>query len=488
VSLVDAIPLSIKQIGAARARGAASNSLYGQSLADIGQMIGQIPERERARRSMAIREQADQMRLAQAQREQAADLAIQNATSSAINPLDGTIDQAKFTQALAGTPAASQLPEILSGFNRLNASALRLKTAAISAQEAEDDALGAMAYAASQASDPEDQAAILTAGLSSAQKQNLLAPDKAKTLLSSILNDQGTPDPTNVRKVIGTLVSQSNQQRQMAATDAQKRASQMSADALADERDERRTGAAESRLRFNYASQLAATNSREEYARRFAGIDQAHRGYFDDPADWTPKSAQRAIEAIMDPAERLRLRHDLVTEANDTRRTAAADRTAAAAEKRANRTAAAAEDKPDPIEQQRYNRYKDFASQYEKARGEERQRATTSDPYATQRNIPQYLPPPSYEKWQQMTPAERSKVIAQPNSRIDDAELARRSGTAPPVTPAAPTGAAPAPASAPAAAGKTVTEAQLRQVAKLKGTSVDVQRERYRAGQYTIVP
>lgn len=482
MSLVDAIPQTIKQIGAAEARGkAATGAIYGQTLADIGQMIGQIPARNRQRRSQALQDQAQQMRMQQAQREQAADLAIQNATSAALNPADGSIDPQKLAAALAGTPGAVKLPEIMEGFNRMQASALNLKSAAINAQEAEDDALGSLAYSASQLENPEDQAALLATGLASAQKAGTIDGQKGKTLLGSLLDDQGAPDPTKVKTAIASLLSKSNKQRTMKATDAQRKAAEASADALADDRKARTSALELSGKLQNFSSQLASAKTQARYAQVYNGVPPEIRGYFDAPEEWTAESGQRAIEATMDPAERIRLRHDRVTEDLDRRRTIAA-------EKRAERTGSGAESPLDKKEAQTYNRYKDFASQYEKARDEERQRATTSDPYATQRNIPTYLPPPSYEKWQQMTPAERSKVIAQPNSRIDDAELARRSGTATPVTPAAPTGAAPAPASAPAAAGKTVTEAQLQAVAKLKGTSVEVQRERYRAGQYTIVP
>ena len=482
MSLVDAIPQTIKQIGAAQARGkAATGAIYGQTLADIGQMIGQLPERNRQRRSQAIQEQTQQMRLQQAQREQAADLAIQNATSAALNPVDGSIDPAKLAQHLAGTPGATKLPEIMEGFNRMQASALQLKSASINAQEAEDDALGALAYSASQLEDPEDQAALLATGLASAVKSGTIDQQKSKTLLGSLLGDQNTPDPTKVKTAISSLLSKSNKQRQMAVGDATKKAQEASAQAMADERKAKTSALDLSTKLQNFSSQLASAKTQARYAQVYNGVPPEIRGYFDAPEEWTAESGQRAIEATMDPSERIRLRHDRVTEDLDRRRTVAA-------EKRAGRTGSGAESPLDKKEAQTYARYKDFAAQYEKARDEERQRATAKDPYSTARDIPAYQPAPSYEKWQKMTPAERSTVIAQPNARIDDAELARRSGTATPVTPAAPTGAAPATASAPAAAGKTVTEAQLRAVAKLKGTTVDVQRERYRAGKYTIVP
>ncbi len=473
MSLIDAIPQTIKQIGAAKARGAAgTGQAWGQSIADIGQAISAIPEQRRRERSLAMAEQINEMRLNQAKREEAASVAIQNATAAALNP-DGTVDAAKLTQHLAGTPAASQLPVILDQFNKLAQSKYDLQGKAVDAAAAEADALGALAHAAAQAEHPEDQAGLLATGIASGIKTGTIKAETGNKLLSDVLGDDGSPNPEKVSEAIKRLQAGSKEQRTLAATDAQRAAATESANALAAERKGKTERDAFNARLTNISRQLAGTNNKAQYARVYAGVPDELKNYFDAPEDWTADSATNASDVLMSPdaaaARRESRRHNLVLEKQgDTRNAIARSREGRLA------SGAGADDK---VEKDRYQKYKDFASAYEKAQDEARMRAPEKidKDFGTPigKDVPAYLPAPSYEKWKAMTPAERAKVLSQPDARIDDAEMARRLSGGTPNTPtsAAPVPAAPA-ATPPKAGAKPAV--QVGQVVTVRGKRVKV--------------
>lgn len=505
MSLVDAIPASIKEIGRIEAAGKAAGGRYGQSIADIGQMVGQIPEQMRVNRSRAMQEQLQTLHLAQAKREEAADLAIQNATTAALLP-DGTVDPAKLAQHLAGTPAASKLPAIMDSFNKITENKLRLQQQIINTQEAEDDAIGSIVHAADQAEHPEDKAALMATGFASGRQTGTIRKERANQLLAEILKDDGTPDPEKVGPAIKRHLAGSKEQRTLAMTEAQKESAAESAKAL---KEQREATTAQHALQ-NYANQLTSTTTRDRYARIYQGIPAEMRGYFDAPEEWTPDSSRHAGTVMLTPTEREAIRRDTATADRD-KATAAyreeqldiarqnADANSTRAETAAATAAATAAKPKDTADDPEYRRYKDFAAQYENAQQEARMRAAPrlgADGYPigdAGKDIAPYQPPPSFEKWQAMSPGERAAVLRDPNARINDAELSRRRGGAQAAPVAAPAPAAAAPAAppaataAPAAGGKMVTLAELERVAKLKGTTVDAQRTRYINAGYAVV-
>lgn len=93
-------------------------------------------------------------------------------------------------------------------------------------------------------------------------------------------------------------------------------------------------------------------------------------------------------------------------------------------------------------------------------------------------------PPPTFEKWQEMTIPERQDVIRNPNNRINDAELMQRRQRR--------LGGQNQPAAAQGAPeDKTVTEGELQALTKLpkySGKSLDEIRQIFTKGGYTIVP
>jgi hypothetical protein len=460
MSLVDAIPQTIKEIGRINAEARLRSGLRtGALVGGIGEMIGSIPARERQRkqqeraeRSQAMQETIQALQLQRAQRQQMAEEALQGAMSTALNP-DGSVDHLKFTQALAGTPAVSLLPQVLEGFNKLQRSQLDLQGAKLDAAEAEDDALGALAHAADQLPEADHKAGTLLTGLASGVKLGTVRSARANELIAAMLGDDGNPIPDQVAGTIKALTAKSSKQRALAASDAQKEAAAASAKALAEDRT-----ADTAREKFatslgNYSRQLAATKSQARYAQVFAGIPPEFRSYFDDPADWTEQSAENAGLALATPADRIRLKGE--------QRQADAQRQQLDVS-RGNLDVSRGRLKLDQEKEQHdeddakatgaqsraeLTQYKDFTTRYERARDEERQRAPRG--YDADGNTiiraPQYQPPPSIEKWRAMTPQERQQVITSPDQRIDDAEMARRGGSA---LSTQPTSTAPAPAAA----------------------------------------
>ncbi|HON93087.1 MAG TPA: hypothetical protein PKZ07_16070 [Sedimentisphaerales bacterium] len=456
MSLVDAIPQSIRAVGAAKASGAGvGGAAYGQLLGQLGQVVGRIPEMNRRRQSEAMQAEIRTAQLERERRQQAAENAINSAMSAALDPSTGSVDRAKFAAHLADTPAAAKIPDMLAHFDELDSASIRRQADKIGLDEAESDVIGSMAYAASRLDGADDQAGLMATSIASAIKQGTLRPDTGNAVLASILGPDGNPDPAKVGETLSQLQARSGKQRTLKATDAQREAARASAEALNEQRsaqaDKIRT---ETALR-NYSSQLArAAGNREMYARVYSGIPDEFKDRFDSPDEWTEDSGQRAIEAVMDPTERIRLQgerrqaaKDLASEERDKRRLELEARRVAAEERRVANAAAKDAKAATGADDPEYKVYKDWSAQYARARDEERQRAEPKVDeygYATGvKNMPAYQPPPSYQKWQAMTPAERATVMTSPGARISDAEMASRTGQGAPSSQKPPTSNAP---------------------------------------------
>lgn len=477
MSLIDAIPQSIKDVGRARASGAAASGAYGQSIADIGQLIARIPAQNAERRSRALKDEVNQLELTTAKRKAAADIAIQNAMSQALGP-DGEIDEQKMAAHLAGTPAASQLPQIIDSFTKMKANRLgleegqvNLQNAKLKGKEAEDDEIGQVAHIAAQVDSPDDQAGLLATGIASSIARGRITKERGNELLANVLGDDGNPDPMKVKQAITTMTAGSKEQRTLASTEAQRRNSEENTASLKAQREalteDRKAVAAERALK-NYAAQLASATTQDRYARIYQGIPEEQQAYFDTPETWTPDSSAHAGTVMMTPAERESMRRDADTANYRERELGVQGKNAEANMLRARASAARVPAETDAPE---YKRYKDFAAQYEKARDEERQRTpmvydeagqqAIADHEAAKRRNPNikpldmsmftkvkgeaatYQPPPSFEKWQAMTAPERAAVMTTPSARISDAELAKRAGGTPAETPATPKLSAP---------------------------------------------
>lgn len=464
MSLVDAIPASIRAVGAAKSNRAAAGGAYGQLLGQLGRAVAQIPALNRQRQSDAMRTEILAMQQDRARRETAAEEAINRAMSAAIDPATGSVDRTKLAQNLADTPAAAKLPSILQQFDAMDQTALRLQGAKIDLSEAEDDVLGSIAHAASQLDTPDDRAGILAAGVAAALNQGTLRKESANAALAAVLGADGNPDPARVDEAVKAFTAKSGKQRQLQASDAQKKAAQEAQTALSEEREAKTVETKRQTALKNFSSQLSRTGTnRDLYGRIYANIPAEYRDYFDSPDEWSEESAQHAIEALMTPADRIRVqaeeRQRRAAEAqaerdrrrleNDEERLELERRRVADQEKR-TRNAAAKEANGGKTE---YDVYKDWAAQYERSREEERQRAPEQvDKYGFGtgvKTMPEYKPPPSFQKWQAMTPAERAQVMTSPGTRISDEEMNRRKGGSPSPTTNQPTQNAPA-ASAPA--------------------------------------
>lgn len=468
VSLIDAIPQSIRAVGAAKSNRAAAGGAYGQLLGQLGRAVGQIPALNRQRQSEAMRNEILAMQQEKQRRETAAEEAINRAMSSAIDPATGSVDRMKLAQNLVDTPAAAKLPAILEQFDAMDQTALRLQGAKIDVAEAEDDVLGSIAHAASQLDTPDDRAGILAAGVAAALNQGTLRKESANAALAAVLGADGNPDPAKVDEAVKAFTAKSGKQRALQASDAQKKAAQEAQASLSEEREAKTVETRRQTALKNFSSQLSRTGTnRDLYGRIYANIPAEYRDYFDSPDEWSEESAEHAVEALMTPGDRVRVRAEerqqRAAEAqaerdrrrleNDEERLGLERRRVADQETR-TRNAAAKEANGGKTE---YDVYKDWSAQYERARDEERQRAPEvpntdentkwTKPFIKQ--MPDYQPPPSFQKWQAMTPAERAQVMTSPAARISDSEMNRRMGQGgsssvnQPVSPA-PTSAKPA--------------------------------------------
>lgn len=501
MSLTDAIPETIKEIGRIKAQGQAGRGAYGHALADIGQMAASIPGQVRANRQAdqvdALRGQqlqrgaqdlqAGDLDLQAKRRQAAADQAIQNAMSAALNP-DGTVDAAKLTQHLAGTPAASALPEILQHLTAMQKSTVDLKLASTNLDDAERDEMGALAAAAEAAgTDPETQASILLTGIASRVKRQRMSNADANPIIAGLLGDDGAPNPTGVKSTLARMKAASKEQRVLDASDSQKEASTEDAKARAAARKEATDQKTLQDALSNLSRQLARTGTNKaQYTQVFRGVPTQYQSYFDAPENWTTDSAERAADVMLTADQRQSKRHDQALETD-----AVARREETASHNRALEDAATvrADSTIDRKQAEQHKRYDEFTKVWEAAYPKPTAaELALADP--TKPLPPPPPAPPTFEKWSVMTQAERQAVLKNPNARINDAEMTRRAGAAPAVAAAT---AAPPP---PAASGKptapdvkkTVTEAELKQSAKVLGISVDAARKQAIAEGFTVAP
>lgn len=486
MSLVDAIPQTIKQIGQARGRGALASGNYGRSIADIGKMVSGLPQKQR-------QQEMQELELSKARREEQAEIAITQAMQSALTP-DGSIDTEKLGAALAGGPGAAAFPKLSQAVAQMQEAKLKLQQSKINLQEAETDHLGALGHAA-ELKEPGDQAGFLVAGIAAGIKSGVITPDRGRALMADLLDDGGQPDPAKVSSALKDLQNLSKEQRTLAATDAAKKASAESAQALADERAAKTL---QQRL-SNVSKQLGGTRDKAAYERVFRGLPADLQGYFDAPDAWSKDSSQRALDLMLTPDQ-------AADNARNTRQDAETRRhnveMETSARIRANRTGKTGDDGEgeDEVSAGQKRAYDLFVENYLKRHPQERREEVSdglggttvrivpvetdtdedievTDPVSgkktTAKKKVRALPPPAIDKWLAMTATERQGVLNDPTARITDAEMLRRRGGGTPTVAAKPTGI-------------KVSKEQLEKLAKVKGTSVEVQRKRAEAAGYTV--
>lgn len=459
MSLVSEIPTTIKEIGYAGASRALANANYGPTLASIGQGVAAIPGQMRQQQADQQRLQMGALELSKAQREDAASKALNGAISNAIGP-DGTPDRAKLGTLIKGTGAESAYLILMKELDALDESSARLREAKQKADDADADGMGRLAAAASKATDPHDQAAILAVGIGSRVKQGLMDQGTAHGILQNILGDDGQPEEGRVKGVIDQMIQASNEQRKLKTTEqqsqatieernataAQKSAAAQTEAAQAVERQQTADTARRKDALTNYGRQLANARSKDAYTRAYNGVPPEYQNQFDAPDDWdAERSPEVARQATMTSVEIGTLgdkRADNARQAARDAETIKHDRALeAAAQLRATRpVGSGADTSVYSTENVRgYNEFQqNWKAHYPKTTGQYDQK--TGEPLAPA------PPPPSIEKWSVMTPKERLDVMSNPDARITDAEMQRRQGVGSATV--APSSASAAPSSA----------------------------------------
>lgn len=472
MSLVSAIPQTIKQIGRTEASGQAARGQWGQSIASIGQMVGQMPQRAADRRLQSQREEANNLNLSASRRNAAADEAMQNAMQQAVQP-DGSIDQAKLTALLAGTPAASKLPQILAGLNQLQQTTLQLRTAKITAQDAEDDAIGKIAHSARVVDDPETQAGLLLTGIAAGVKGGVIQADRGKTLIAELLGEDGTsPDPAKVTATLDRLTAGSNEQRRLSVSDAQKKAATENALALADYRQATTEARKTQSGLANFGSQLGRATTAERYARIYAGVPAQLRGYFDAPEDFDPEvSPERARSVLMTPAQQETERHNRSLES-----AAAAVRAETTRHNREmEKKGAGGKSADDPTYDRDFAEYKLWLDQWAEVQKRKippvDEQGYPLQDMSGREVAPEYDAPPPFDEWRRLDKGKRVGV-----GQVGDVDLAPASSAKKPtaVTP-------------PATGGKTITTSELKAAAKVLNISEAEARDGYIQRGYTVL-
>lgn len=433
MSLTDAIPQTIKEIGRIRAGGQAARGQYGQSIADLGQMVSQIPAQMEAKRVAREQEQVRQQQLQiqqgqlkEQQRKQAADDALNTAMSQALTP-EGDVDLALLGSHLKGTPGMSEFPALVQHFTAMKTSAAQLKGQQFKNASDEADYMGSLAAGSDAFTSPEDKAGALAAGLASAVKQGLLPPEQAHEILNGMIGDDGAPDPVGVSSTILKLRQTSDAQRKLDDDHARTNALNQASIAQAEETGRKSSEEKAATRLANYSAQLGAATSKTGYAMVYRGVPDDLKDRFDAPEAFDPKtSPQRARFAAMSAKEQQDAIHAIAAERS-------AEQLRAIEVAREKRLAAGGAEET-PAEKRETAAYKQYVSDYEHAQTEARMRSGTTMTIGpdqmpvTTSNAGPYTPPPSLEKWKAMTPSERQAVMTNPNARITDAEMARRSG------------------------------------------------------------
>lgn len=490
MSLVDAIPSTIKEIGRLKAKGIGASADYGQLIADLGQMVGKLPaqrrqeedqKQQRIARQQQIQIQQQEMAQRQQQmdtaaRKQGAQDALSSALYEALDPTTGQVDLPKLGAHLKGSPAMLEFPDLVDQFTVMQSHAARLKEQTIKNSSDLADHLGAMAAGADAFSDPKNKAGALLAGIASSVKQGILDQATAQPLVEEITGPDGEPDAAGTQSVIDRLRVSSQTQKQLddksRVADAQVQASLASRQATTDDKIQKD---AEKRLQ-NYAAQLANATTRVGYEMVWHGIPDELKPLFDPPELFDPiKSSQRARFAGMSPKEQ----QDALNALADNTRGDAELRVRQRQEDRLGRTEGTEDD---PKQRIVYGKWKDYVAQYQQAQSEQRQRVPPilddlGQPHPGK--APAYIPPPSFEEWKAMPDEQRQRVLADPTTpRTQPKPAAMQS----------PAGADRNTEPRAAAAAQTVSEADLVKIAGLRGTTVQEQRARAIREGFTVVP
>lgn len=430
MSLLDAIPESIKEVGRLKAGGIAARGAYGVALGNIGEAVASIPAQVQAQKiqeeQAAARQQEATIRQGQitaAARKAASESALNNALSNPdVLDAEGNVNLPALGQHLQGTPAMLEYPGLVEHFTQMKETAARLRSQTVKNANDEADYMGSLSAGADAFSDPGQKAGALTAGIASAVKQNIITPDRAKDLTESLIGDDGSPDPDKVKATIASLKQTSDTQRKL-DDEHQRVNAQAQADiARAEAEGQKATDEKSAKRLANISSQLGAATSKTGYAMVYRGVPEDLKPLFDEPDAFDPTvSPQRARFAGMTPEQQQSAVHAIAE-------TKATEHLRQIEQAREDRLAGGvgADDK------KALAAYKSYVTDYEKAQTEARMRAPRVTTYDNEGNTVSaskaapYLPPPAFEKWQVMTPAERQGVITTPQNRITDAEMAKR--------------------------------------------------------------
>lgn len=323
MSLVDAIPQSIREVGRINASRAGASGAYGQLVGEIGQSISTIPAQIQAKKIQQQQEQAraqelqiQQGQLADQTRKRAAEDALNNALSNpdVLTP-EGDVNMAALGSHLRGTPAMTQFPELVQHWTQMKEAGARLHEQTIKNAGDEADYLGSLAAGSDALKDPTDKAAALLAGVSSAVKKGILTPEAAHPIIAGLMGDDGNPDPLKVASTIQQMRQASTEQRKLddehQRTNARAQADIARAEA---EGQKAATETADKRLK-NVSAQLGAATSKTGYAMVYRGVPDDLKSRFDAPEAFDPKSSpQRARFAGMSAKEQQDAIHDIAQE------------------------------------------------------------------------------------------------------------------------------------------------------------------------------
>ncbi len=364
---------------------------------------------------------------------------------------DGAPDEAKLRQGFLADPQlAPHWPDVQANITKAKEATAKLRETFQKVDADDDEKVAAM--------EPLLKAANYDPAVAAKLLQEVgpgFSPEKQRDLLQQI---QSNPTPQAVQQIFVSRASADKTQ----ATNAHLAAETAGAAELAADRKAKSEDEKASRALANASKQLYMAASRDktgaQYADVYAGLPADLQGKFDAPARFDDSTAERALQAAMTP--------DQITQRTETaKRDAAvnADRDAAREQARLTAQATAAYRKAsldkrggaqkDAEEERDFRNWSVAMARAKSTFDAQLESWKLEHPFATEDTVkesppPKFVPPPDY-------PTFREK-------REDD-----RGHSTP---------------------KKSVTQSQLEAVAKLRGTTVEVQRKRAEAEGFAIAP
>lgn len=235
---------------------------------------------------------------------------MNDAYKASLKP-DGTFDMGVLTSALAKNNHGAAIPDVLKGMTAYQQSLSTLQETQGKVAQQQADAGGMLGLAAQKTAAPGGtyDPRLFLAGLQAAINAKAINPQIVAPHIQQIQQAMiaDAQDPTGKSNTAGALAKQYADSLVSGSKQAMDIVNQGKADQGRADQGQAALQNANRQQTQNVlkdaGARLGATTTQQDYANVFKTLDAATQANFDPPANWTPQSGQKALQAGMTPAE-----------------------------------------------------------------------------------------------------------------------------------------------------------------------------------------